>query len=201
MARRGAQWDLWSSGAGDGGAVYGVVSLVQAHDAADDGRGVRGAVECGDDQPVGAGHDSGGRRACRGSPYRTCTSKRWRHLDEPSVASGRQAGVVMGGGDELGDGVCGAAVTRWPVARALLGRDVCRHPGDGSLQCLQLVPGAVASGVLGATCCGISTAMRDRGGCSEEMGDALLAQAHQMVDVVASGARRAHCNARRFAPP
>jgi transposase len=38
MARRGPQRDLRSSGAGDGGAVYGVVSLVQAYDAADDGR-------------------------------------------------------------------------------------------------------------------------------------------------------------------
>jgi len=31
--------------------------------------------------------------------------------------------------------------------------------------------------------------MRDRGGCSEGIGDALLAQAHQMFYVVASGAR------------
>ena len=36
--------------------MYGGVSLVQAHDAAGDGRGVRRADECGDDQPVGAGH-------------------------------------------------------------------------------------------------------------------------------------------------
>ena len=37
MARRGPPRDLRSSGAGDGGAVYGGVSLVQAHDATDDG--------------------------------------------------------------------------------------------------------------------------------------------------------------------
>ena len=48
-----SQWHLRSPRARHGGAVYGVVSLVQAHDAAGDGRCVRGADECGDDQPVG----------------------------------------------------------------------------------------------------------------------------------------------------
>src|SRR5258707_267801 len=63
MAQGGPQWHLWSPGASDGVAVYGVVSLVEAHDAARDGRGVWRTDECGDDRPVGAGHDSGGRRA------------------------------------------------------------------------------------------------------------------------------------------
>ena len=36
------------------------------------------------------------------------------------------------------------------VARELLGETLCRHLGDGSLQCLQLVSGAVAAAVLGA---------------------------------------------------
>src|SRR5262249_62375077 len=66
------------------------------------------------------------------------------------LAARGQARVVMGGGDELGDGVCGAAVTRWPGGPRAVGRDVFRHLGDGSLQCLQLVPGAVAAALLGA---------------------------------------------------
>src|SRR5215210_2538791 len=56
----------------------------------------------------------------------------------------------MGGGDDLGDGVCGADVPRGRSGPRAVGRDVCRHLGDRPLQCLQLVPGAVASGVLGA---------------------------------------------------
>ena len=101
LACRGSQWHLWSPGAGDGRVVYGGVSLVQAHDAAGDGRGVRRADECGDDQPVGAGHDSSGRCARRGSPYlRARASRGPPRRDE--LASRGQAGVVMGGGDELG---------------------------------------------------------------------------------------------------
>src|SRR6266511_5594430 len=68
LACRRSQWHLWSPGAGDGVAVYGGVSLVETHDAARDGRGVWRTDECGDDQPVGAGYDRGGRRARRGSP-------------------------------------------------------------------------------------------------------------------------------------
>jgi hypothetical protein len=37
VARGGAQRDLGSSGPGHGGAVYGGLSLVQAHDAPEDG--------------------------------------------------------------------------------------------------------------------------------------------------------------------
>src|SRR5712691_2535288 len=56
----------------------------------------------------------------------------------------------MGGGDEPCDGVCGPAVTRGAGGPRAVRGDVCRHPGDGSLQCVQLVPGAVAAALLGA---------------------------------------------------
>ena len=36
------------------------------------------------------------------------------HLDETSWRQGGQTSLVMGGGDELGDRVCGTDVTRWP---------------------------------------------------------------------------------------
>src|SRR6266851_834774 len=108
-----AQWDLWSSGASDGGAVYGVVSLVQTHDAADDGRGVWRADACGDDQPVGAGHHGSGRRARRGSPHLRARASRGPPRRDERAPRG-QAGLVMGRGDELGDGVGDTHVTRGP---------------------------------------------------------------------------------------
>ena len=37
------------------------------------------------------------------------------------LASREQTGVVMGGGDKRGDGVCGAAVTRWPSGPRAVG--------------------------------------------------------------------------------
>ena len=55
----------------------------------------------------------------------------------------------MGCGHECGDGLWGAVVTRWPGRSQPAGGGVFRHPGDGSLPCLQWVSGAVASGVLG----------------------------------------------------
>lgn len=75
MAHRGPQRDLRSTGASAGGALYGVVSLLQAPDAAEDGRGGWGAMECGDHQPIGTGDDKGGRGACRGGLY-LCASAR-----------------------------------------------------------------------------------------------------------------------------
>src|SRR5216683_6932609 len=107
------QQDIWPPCAGDGRAVHGGVSLVEAHDAAGDGRGVRRADERGDDQPIGAGHDRGDRRASRGSPH-VCASARGGSRRRDQLASRGQASVVMGGGDELGDSVCGAAVPWWP---------------------------------------------------------------------------------------
>src|SRR5262245_18172489 len=56
----------------------------------------------------------------------------------------------MGRGDECGNGVCDPDVTWWPGGSRVVGRDVCWDPSDGPLQCLQLVPSAVAAGVLGA---------------------------------------------------
>src|SRR6266849_9505678 len=56
----------------------------------------------------------------------------------------------MGCSDHVGHRVCGAAVARRPCRPRAVGADVCWHPGDGSLERVQLVPGAVASGVLGA---------------------------------------------------
>src|SRR5712691_10242395 len=85
----------------------------------------------------------------------------------------------MGGGDEPCDGVFGAAVTRWAGSPRAVGRDVFRHPGDGSVEWLQLVPGAVASVVLGAFAAGFRSDARPWG-ASAELGEALLAQAHQM---------------------
>src|SRR5215831_6320767 len=49
VARGSSQWDLWSSGASHGSAVYGVVSFIQAYHLTDDGRRVRCAHECSDD--------------------------------------------------------------------------------------------------------------------------------------------------------
>ena len=85
----------------------------------------------------------------------------------------------MGRRDELGDRVCGPDVTRWPGRPRPAGGDVCRYPGDGSLQCLQLVPGAVAAAVLGASAPGFHSDVRPRGD-SAALGEALLAQARQM---------------------
>ena len=72
------------------------------------------------------------------------------HLDGDELASGWQARMVMGRGDELGDRVLGTDVPWWRRGPRPAGGDVCRHLGDRSLLCLQLVSGAVASGVLGA---------------------------------------------------
>jgi hypothetical protein len=66
MAHRGPQQALRSTGASDGGALYGVLALLQAHDAADDGREVGGAMAWGDPPPLGTGDDTGGRGAWRG---------------------------------------------------------------------------------------------------------------------------------------
>ena len=76
------------------------------------------------------------------------------HLDETSWRQGGKRAWLW------------VAVTSWvtvfvvrlsrggQVARELLGEKFCRHLGDGSLQCVQLVPSAVASAVLGAFAAG-----------------------------------------------
>src|SRR5947209_7634550 len=112
--RRGCpHWHLWCPGAGNRGIVHGGVSLVETHDAESDGRGVWRPDERGDDRQIGAGHDRGGSRARGGSPH-VCTSAGGGPPRRDQLASRGQARVVMGGGDELGDGVCGAAVPWWP---------------------------------------------------------------------------------------
>src|SRR4029450_9265414 len=60
----------------------------------------------------------------------------------------------MGGGDEYGHGVSDPDVPRRPGGLRAAGRALRRHPGDRPLQRLQLVPGAVASAVLGASAAG-----------------------------------------------
>ncbi|WP_089937103.1 FG-GAP repeat domain-containing protein [Candidatus Entotheonella palauensis] len=40
-------------------------------------------------------------------------------------------------GDELGDGVCGAAIARWRDGPRAIGRPVQRHLSDGPLECLR----------------------------------------------------------------
>src|ERR1700694_3965872 len=52
VAHGRAQRHLWASGPSHGGAVYGLVSFIQAYHAADDERRVWRAGERGDDQPV-----------------------------------------------------------------------------------------------------------------------------------------------------
>jgi hypothetical protein len=153
-ARRGPQRDLRASGAGDGGALYGVVSLVQAHDAAEDGRGVEGPGACGDPPPVGTGDDSGRSWACRGGPSLRARASGGAPRGD-KWASGWQAGVVLGGGDELGDRVCGADVTRWRRRPRAVGRDVCRSLGHRALECLQLVSSTVAAALWGALVTGL----------------------------------------------
>ena len=76
------------------------------------------------------------------------------HLDETSWRQGGTRAWLWVRGDELGDRVCGAAVPQWRRGPRAAGGDVCRYRGDGSLQCLQLVSGAVASAVLGASATG-----------------------------------------------
>ena len=113
MARGGPQWHLGAPGAGDGVAVYGVVALVEAHDAANDGRGVWRTDACGDAQPVGAGHDRGGSRARRGSPQLRPRARGGTPRGDQR-ASGWLAGLVLGGSDALGDGMFGADVPWGP---------------------------------------------------------------------------------------
>src|SRR5262249_10143126 len=113
LARGRPQWQLWSPSTGDRGVVYGGVSLVEAHDATDDGGGVWRADERGADRPMGAGHDGGGRRASGGSPH-VCASAGGGPPRRDQLASRGQARLVMGGGDEPRDGVCGAAVPWGP---------------------------------------------------------------------------------------
>src|SRR4030095_5403462 len=109
MARRGPQRDVWSWHPGDGGVVYGGVSFIQTYDSASDGRGVWRADACGDDQPVGAGHNSSSRGAHRGSPHvRTRASRGPPRRDE--LAPKGPAGLVMGRSDALGNRVLGADV-------------------------------------------------------------------------------------------
>src|SRR5713226_8674496 len=50
LASRRTQRDVWSPRASDGRAMYGIVSLVEAHDAAGDGGGIRRADEHRDDR-------------------------------------------------------------------------------------------------------------------------------------------------------
>jgi hypothetical protein len=85
------------------------------------------------------------------------------HLDETSGRQGDKRAWLW------------VAVTSWVtvfvvrlsrgghVAR-VVGRDVFRHLGHGSLQCLQWVPGAVASAVLGALAAGLRSDARPWGG-------------------------------------
>ena len=68
LARGGAQGDRRSTAPSDGGVVYGRLSLVQTHDAADAGGCVWCPHACRDDSPIGAGHDGRGSWAYRGGP-------------------------------------------------------------------------------------------------------------------------------------
>src|SRR5262249_12160836 len=164
LACRRPQRDVRSPRASDSRAVYRGVSLVQTHDAADDGGGVRRADARGDEQPLGAGHDRGGRRASGRSPH-VCARARGGTPRRDQLAAGQQTGVVMGGGDKRGDGVYGAAVTRWPGGPRAVGGAVWWHLGDRSLECLPLVPGAVAAALLGALTEGLRSDARPwRGG-------------------------------------
>jgi Transposase IS66 family len=88
--------------------------------------------------------------------------------------------VVMGRGAPVGHRVGGTAVPRGARRARVLRRDVRRHRGHGSLQGVQWVSGTRAPGVLGAPLWRDCEALRDRGGCSEASGDALLVQAHQL---------------------
>jgi hypothetical protein len=107
-----AQGHLRSPGARHGGPLHGGVSFVQAHDWPGAGGRVRCADACGDGQPVGAGHDTGVSPPRRGRPRWRC-SARGGPPRRDQRAAGRQRGVVMGGGDEPCDRVCGAPVSRW----------------------------------------------------------------------------------------
>ena len=98
------------------------------------------------------------------------------------MASGWQAGLAVGGGDELGDGVCGAAVMGWPSGPRAVRPEIFWYPGDRPLQCLQLVPGVRWRQLCGSHLLRDFEAIRGRGGLSGEIGDALLAQAHPMFE-------------------
>jgi len=63
----------------------------------------------------------------------------------------------------MGDGVFGALVARLSSRQGTLGREIFRHFGDGPLECLQLVSGAVAPVVLGASAAGLRSDDRPRG--------------------------------------
>src|SRR5687768_13806815 len=70
------------------------------------------------------------------------------------LASREPAGLVVGGGDDMGDGVCGPPVARGEGGPRTAGQEVPGHPGDRSVQRLQLVSGALAAAVLGAFAAG-----------------------------------------------
>src|SRR5215470_9662767 len=94
----------------------------------------------------------------------------------------------MGGGHELGDRVCGADIPRGPGGSRAAGEGVWGHLGHGSLQCVQLVPSAMAAAVLGAFAAGFCS---DAGPWWALRGDRfrLTGAGAPDVYVVASGAR------------
>src|SRR4030095_12251185 len=94
----------------------------------------------------------------------------------------------MGGSNELGDGVCGADVPWWSGGARVVRRDLCRYLGDGPLQCLQLVSGAVAAAVLGASAPGFRSDARPREPLRGAWGG-LAGAGPSDVYLVASGAR------------
>ena len=85
----------------------------------------------------------------------------------------------MGGGDKLCDGVLGAAVPGGQVARELLGEQFSGILVTDRYSAYHWYPVRWRQ-VCWAHLLRDFEAMRGRGGRSEEIGDALLAQAHQM---------------------
>ena len=131
---------------------YGGVSVIQTYDPAGDGRGVWRAESVGTISQLEQATTAAVAPVEEAHTY--VHEQAVAHLDETSWRQGA-SGPGCGSRDELGDRVLGADVPWWPRGSRVVGRDVRRHPGDGPLQCLQLVPGAVASAVW-AHCSGIS---------------------------------------------
>ena len=95
------------------------------------------------------------------------------------LASRSPGSVVMGCRDHVGDRVCGAAVPRWARGSRVIRQDVAGILVTDRYSAYKWYPVRWRQ-VCWAHLLRDFEAMRDRGGCSEAIGDALLAQARQM---------------------